>query len=65
MNKKQVIDFFGTQEKTANFIGKSRVCVTMWKDPIPVKWALFFDQATQGQLEFDKKMYQNPRTPVR
>ncbi|KKM22564.1 hypothetical protein LCGC14_1624030 [marine sediment metagenome] len=59
MEKKTVIKFFGTQDKAADFIGKSQQLISRWPDPIPPEWALYFDEATQGQLEFDKKYYQN------
>ena len=56
MNKREVIQYFGSQEKVSEFIGKTRPAVTMWPDPIPVKWALFLDKRTD--LEFNKEAYQ-------
>jgi hypothetical protein len=60
MHKQDVVKYFGTQEKTANFLGISRTCVTMWPPIIPVRRALHLDAVTE--LEFDKRLYQS-KTP--
>lgn len=59
MKRQDVIEFFGSGPKVAKFIGKTPQAVYAWPDIIDPKWALYFDEATQGQLEFDKRLYQN------
>jgi hypothetical protein len=57
MKKQDVLDLYGGPREVAESIGLGRTAVVMWKDIIPAKWALYFDQHTE--LEFDKRYYQN------
>ncbi len=63
MKKADVIKYFGSQQKVADFIGKTRASVGMWSDPIPLKWAVYLDATTSGALEFDKTQYQRDVLP--
>ena len=56
MRKTDVIKHFGTQTQVAKFIDKTPQLINRWPDPIPPKWALYLDWATE--LEFDKAIYQ-------
>lgn len=58
MQKKDVVDYFGSQNKTSKFIGISRQAVGKWPEQISVDWALYFDKVTNGELEFHKEAYQ-------
>lgn len=63
MRKKDVIQKYGSHEKTSDRItelrGKkyARTAVTMWGDIIPVRVALFLDM--HGEMKFDKTLYQD------
>jgi len=58
MKKQDVVDYFGSQNKTSKFIGISRQAVGKWPEKIPVDWALYFDKVTNGELQFHKEAYQ-------
>jgi len=58
MEKKSVIARFGSNNKTSKFMGISRQAVDRWDDIIPVMAALRLDKMTNGELKFDKELYQ-------
>ena len=58
MKKSDVVRYYGSQNKASKNIGISRQAVGKWPDIIPVQWALALDKMTDGQLKFDKRLYQ-------
>jgi hypothetical protein len=58
MKKKDVIARYGSNNKTSKVIGLTRQAVDAWGEIIPVDWALKFDKMTNGELKFEKEMYQ-------
>ncbi|NUW71396.1 Cro/Cl family transcriptional regulator [Vibrio mediterranei] len=53
MNKKLVIDHFGSQQAVANALGISQVAVHKWKDNIPELRAYQIEKITEGALKVE------------
>ena len=58
MQKQDVLQFFGNQYQTADFLGISRQAVEAWKDRIPERMAARLHFKTQGVLEYNFEEYQ-------
>ncbi len=53
MKKKQVIDYFGTQQKAADALGLEQPSVANWRDPLPALRQLQYEMVTGGKLKAD------------
>lgn len=53
MKKTDVINYFGTQEKTANALNISQVSVSRWANEIPRLRAFEIERLTDGKLKAD------------
>ena len=58
MKKSDVVAYYGSNNKTSKNIGLTRQAVDFWGDIIPVTWALKLDKLTNGELKFEKELYQ-------
>lgn len=57
MEKKHVIDHFGTQRAVARALGISDAAVSQWKEIIPEKDAYRLEIVTAGALKYQEKSY--------
>lgn len=55
MLKKEVIEYFGSIRKTAEFLGVSTQCVYQWPDVIPESVANKLHVETDGELNAKKQ----------
>ena len=53
MKKKDVIDYFGNQQKTADALGITQASVSRWRDNIPLLHAFKVERITNGKLKAD------------
>lgn len=53
MKKVDVINFFGTQEKTAAVLGVKQASVSRWPETIPPRRAFEIERITNGALKAD------------
>ncbi len=51
MKKADVINYFGTQEKTAKALNISQVSVSKWGEVIPQRRAYEIEKITKGKLK--------------
>lgn len=58
MKKIDVINFFGTQEKTAAALGLKQASVSRWDEDIPVRRAFEIEHITNGALKADFNQFQ-------
>ena len=63
MYRKDVRAYFGTFGKAADFLNITKQAVSQWPDPIPVHCALRLDLLTEGNLPFQKEIYQSEVVP--
>lgn len=57
MHKGKVLEFFGTQAKTARALGITRVSVHSWPEIIPEGAAYKLQVITRGKLKVDPALY--------
>lgn len=55
MLKKDVIDYFGSIRKAAEFLGVSTQCVYQWPDVVPKSAAYELHVKTKGKLDATKE----------
>ncbi|WP_028865058.1 Cro/CI family transcriptional regulator [Psychromonas aquimarina] len=53
MKKIDVINFFGTQEKTARALGVKQASVSRWPKEVPQRRAFEIERITNGALKAD------------
>ena len=58
MLKKDVVKYYGSDNKTGKALGISHQAVGAWHKVIPYRRALKIESLTDGELAFDKTMYQ-------
>ena len=57
MRKKDVIRYYGTQEKAAAALGLTRQAVSAWPDTVPQGVAYKLQAITNGKLEVRPDLY--------
>ncbi|MEQ1969695.1 Cro/CI family transcriptional regulator [Xenorhabdus nematophila] len=63
MYKSSVVDFYGSQRKTARALGVSDQAVSHWRSIIPEKAALKLEKITNGALKYDASLYRKNHVP--
>ena len=58
MKKADVVAYYGSNNKTSKNIGLTRQAVDFWGEIIPITWAVKLDKLTDGELKFEKELYQ-------
>ncbi len=58
MLKKDVVKYYGSDNKTGKALGISHQAVGAWRKVIPYKRALKIESLTNGELKFEKELYQ-------
>ena len=61
MRKENVINYFGTQEKTAKALGVTQASVSRWGDEVPRLRAFEIERLTNGALKADLNHYQQAK----
>jgi hypothetical protein len=57
MDKKDVIEHFGSQANTARALGIKRQAVNKWPDLIPILQAIEVERVSGGKLKVDHSRY--------
>lgn len=57
MNKKQVIQYFGSQMNLARELGITQSAISQWEDRVPLKTAVHIEWITNGGLQVDLAQY--------
>lgn len=57
MLKKDVIEYFGSQQKIADAIGYTKGAISQWPERVPEKAASRLSVITGGELKYDIKDY--------
>lgn len=53
MKKRDVIAYFGNQQKTANALAMTQASVSRWKEDVPALRAFEIERITGGELKVD------------
>ena len=58
MLKKDLMAYYGTQQKAADEIGCTRQYISLWPDVVPELWAWKIQGITNGKLKVDRSLYE-------
>jgi hypothetical protein len=64
MNKRDVIQFFGSNGKAAQALNLTSQAISMWKDPIPEGVAYKVQVLSKGKLRVDPADYPRKVKPA-
>lgn len=62
MNKKQVIQHFGSQMNLARELGITQSAISQWKDRVPLETAVHIEWITNGALQVDLVHYADKKS---
>ena len=58
MFKKDVVQYFGNQSRTAEALGITHQYVSLWPEIVPELWAWKIQGITDGKLKVDRSLYE-------